>query len=209
MNVLAFFFLMLLLGLQVITSYGVIKAIFQRQWKRAGCLMAAVLTALVGLCFIPLPGAFVMLFTLLWTGTAVFLLTAMTMALHQKRWKLAAGVGLVAIAGYIYMDLNSKPDWRDGNITTYQMDSTRTRLGEDLSGGSYIELIGEDVIAVGSDKNWIVVQQRDPWDNTLRFYILSKDPDKRPQENVSAAMAQEAFEKEVILRSLPPFTWFK
>lgn len=219
MNFSILFFLLILLSMLAISVYEVIRAASLQQWKRLGCLMMPMLAGVVllslvlffrgfSLLFLGLANVF---FAFLFFGGVAFLLIALLLACCRKRWKSPAAIGALALSGYIYALILAGPEseWRDGDIVTYEMDDGRTRLGYELTSGTYRGLISEDVVSVGSDEHWIVVERRNSRGENPHFYILPKNSTKRLEMQSLRSLSPEEFEKEVITKSLPPFSWHK
>lgn len=217
MNFPLLFFFLSLLGMLVISVYEVIRAASLRQWERLGCLTSLMLVGVVLFGFVLFfrgfflffEGFVIGFFALFIFGGVAFLLLALSLALRRRRWKSPAAIGVLALSWYICVLLLAPPQWSDGDIVTYEMDDGRTCLGRELSSGTYIGLISEDVVSVGSDENWIVVEQRNSKGENPQFYILPKSSKERWERQSLKSLTPEEFEKEVIAKSLPAFSWHK
>jgi hypothetical protein len=122
----------------------------------------------------------------------------------RKRGCCSVKVLLIGLGLFLLLDYWSRrPIWEDGNLRVYDMD------GEYMLGiyhdPGYFGLLDEQVVAMGSNEQWVVAQQLRK--GVTRFYILKKPVKDLSPSDVEGPFIREVFEQEVAVRGLPPFTW--
>lgn len=93
-------------------------------------------------------------------------------------------------------------DWADGDFHVYTT-KDRPKLGIYAHPG-YLNLVPEEVIAIGSNDLWIVARQYDHASKTSdHYYIVNKKT-----EYPDGPLNEKEYEKFRNERALPSFTWF-
>lgn len=87
-------------------------------------------------------------------------------------------------------------EWRDGNYEVGWIDSHRLTLNFSLGNGSSIGRVGGEVIAVGSNENFVVAKQRNSTTKKISFFFIEKkrdDPYKNAEEITQGPYSEAEF----------------
>jgi len=105
---------------------------------------------------------------------------------------------------------SGETSWRDGNFKVYSLESNTdaTRLGYDHRPG-VLRLVGEEVVAAGSNAKWVVAEQLDHTTGETQFFIVAKEKGELHSGRKEGPMTQALFLRLSGERKLPAFSWRK
>ena len=110
-------------------------------------------------------------------------------------------IGLALLLPFLFWP--RKPIWVDGNLRVYEIDG-EYMLGTYHNPG-YFGLLDGQIVAMGSNEQWVVAVQRSGWVSSI--YLLKKPTDELSPSDVEGPYTGREFEDQAKARGLPPVTW--
>lgn len=120
---------------------------------------------------------------------------------------------LIALVGVLAVSCGrpAEVSWKDGNFQVYATDSdfNATKLGYDHHPG-LLGLVGAEVVAAGSNAQFVFVKRGDRVSGRAEFYIVPKKGSEESHSGTVEGPFSEAQFREIrTARQLPEFTWRK
>ncbi len=116
----------------------------------------------------------------------------------------------IVLGGCIF---DSGEKWKDSPyIVIWIDDGKNMTLNYEVGDGGSVERVGKKIMAVGSNKKYIVVKQNPDGNSAItKYYFVDRNKDHKyadPDEAVVGPLTEEEFEKRKVQLKLPDFQKF-
>ena len=108
-----------------------------------------------------------------------------------------------------FVACDSGTEWRDGNYQVSWIDASPLSLNFDVGNGGSVERVKGEVIAVGSNKDYVIAKQRDPKTKEISFFYIERIKDgiyKNAEEITQGPYTETEFSGLRQKLGLPNFT---